>query len=168
MPCGDANLIEQIIEKIIAKVFRDSAPAVHCEPLDGGLTNRNYKVSLGTDTHVLRIGTQNAPVHGISRSAEYHCALAAYHAGISPEIIGFFPEEDVLVTRFIEGKPLTAKEIRQSEMLPPRIVKLLKKYHSIQNFPPTFCVCNAIQSYIEQASGLGSIWSVILKSRSSF
>ncbi len=109
---------------------------------------------MGADTYVLRIGAHNAPIHGINRSAEFHCALAAYKAGISPEIIGFFSEEDVLVTRYIEGKPLSAKDIRQPGML-QRIVKLMKRYHSIQNFPPVFCVCNAINSYVQQASGLG-------------
>lgn len=150
MLCGDENLIG----KIIRKIFHEGAPAVHCEPLAGGLTNRNYKVSLGADTYVLRIGVSNAPVHGISRSDEYHCALTAYEAGISPEIIRFFPEEDVLVTRYIEGRPLTAKDIRHPRMI-SRIITLMKRYHSISNFPQIFCVCNSINSYVEQASSLG-------------
>ncbi len=144
MSYGDENRVWEIIEKLCPN-------AVHCNPISGGLTNRNYKISLEKDIYVLRIGVNESSSHGINRHTEYGCASAAHKAGISPEIIGFFPDDDVLITRYIQGKPLSATEIRQPHMT-RRVAELIKRCHSIQNFPGLFSACDTIKAYLKYFS----------------
>lgn len=72
---------------------------------DGGITNHNFKVTVGGETVVLRIGGKDTELLGIDRRAEYEATLAAADAGVGPEIVAFVEPEGYLVTRFIEGTP---------------------------------------------------------------
>ena len=94
-------------------------------PLAGGLTNTNFKVGYQGADYVVRIG-EDIPEHGVMRFNELNASIAAFKAGISPEIIHSVP--GALVMRFIEGKTLAAKDIRNNETL-EKILPLLKKCH---------------------------------------
>lgn len=99
--------------------------AVIAEPLSGGLTNTNFKVHhMGAD-YVVRIGA-DIPEHGVMRFNELNASMAAFAAGISPEIIHH--ETGALVMRFIEGRTLTAEDICKTDVL-QRLLPLLKKCH---------------------------------------
>ena len=50
---------------------------VDVEPLGGGITNHNFKVSLGGDAYVVRIGGEGTELLGIDRHAEEAAARAA-------------------------------------------------------------------------------------------
>ena len=95
-------------------------------PLDGGLTNTNFKVHYRNEDYVIRIG-EDIPEHGIMRFNELNASRAAYQAGISPEIT--HSEKGALVIRFIEGDTLNAADVRNQEML-QRILPLLKSCHN--------------------------------------
>jgi len=94
-------------------------------PLDGGLTNTNFKVCYKNEDYVIRIG-EDIPEHGIMRFNELNASQAAYQAGISPQIT--HSEKGALVIRFIEGETLNAADIRKQDML-ERILPLLKTCH---------------------------------------
>src|SRR5262249_18409584 len=79
------------------------------EPLEGGLTNRNYRIQAGDDVFVLRIGGADANLLGIDRKRELACARAAAAAGIGPEVIAYHPEHQAMVRRFVPGRLLTAE-----------------------------------------------------------
>jgi thiamine kinase-like enzyme len=126
-----------------------------CVILDGGITNRNYKVEVDKATYVIRIGGENIEVHGIHRPTEFQCAWAAFKAGIAPEIIAFRPEDDVFITRFIHGRTLTDEDVRRPECL-VQIVELMQRYHAIQDFSGSFSVFDVSNNYLELASSFGS------------
>ncbi len=67
------------------------------------------------------------PDHGILRFNEVAAARAAFAAGLSPEVIAAGP--GFLVTRFLNGRPLTSDEVRAPANL-PRIVDLLRRCHT--------------------------------------
>jgi thiamine kinase-like enzyme len=95
-------------------------------PLAGGLTNTNFKVHYRGEDFVVRIG-EDIPEHGVMRFNELNASIAAYKAGISPEIIHNDP--DALVMRFIEGTTLTPARVREDHYL-ERILSLLKRCHN--------------------------------------
>jgi thiamine kinase-like enzyme len=94
----------------------------------GGLTNRNYKLTLGAESYVLRIAGEGTE-RFIDRAAELHNARAAAAAGVAPEILFCDPASGLLLTRFIAGgQALDAASIRT----PPRLrqaVLTLKRLH---------------------------------------
>jgi thiamine kinase-like enzyme len=106
--------------------FRGKEVAIH--PLEGGLTNQNYRLEVGGESYVLRIGSADTHLLGIEREREVTCARAAAAAGIGPDVIAFLPEKQALVTRFVAGRLLTAGDANQPETL-HRVAELLRRCH---------------------------------------
>jgi thiamine kinase-like enzyme len=113
------------IEQIKAEQLVYWEEPVVAEPLAGGLTNTNFKVRYRGQDFVVRVG-DDIPEHGVMRFNELNASVAAYKAGISPEIV--YDAPGVLVMRFIKGQTLTAENIRETATL-ERILPLLKKCH---------------------------------------
>ncbi|MDH3635357.1 MAG: phosphotransferase family protein [Gammaproteobacteria bacterium] len=99
--------------------------AIDIEPLSGGMTNLNYKVTDGDEQYVVRFG-EDDPVHLISRANEIASCRAAFEIGVSPELVHH--EAGILVVRFIEGKVFDEADVRVDQNL-ERIVALLKRFH---------------------------------------
>jgi thiamine kinase-like enzyme len=98
---------------------------VDIEPLSGGMTNLNFKVTDGADQYVVRFG-EDDPIHLISRRNEIASSRAAFDIGVSPELIHH--EAGILVVRFIDGKVFDESDVRIDQNL-ERIVELLKRFH---------------------------------------
>jgi hypothetical protein len=75
-----------------------------------GLTNANYRVTVGGERIVLRVGGGNTERLGMDRSQEVVALRAAAAAGIGPERVSFLPPEGHLVARWINGRYWDAAE----------------------------------------------------------
>lgn len=95
------------------------------EPLSGGITNVNLRLSDGDRCFVVRLG-EDIPEHGVSRSNELALSRAAEVAGISPAV--HYHEQGVLVLDFIEAQTYTEEMARDPANV-TRIVDLLKRMH---------------------------------------
>ena len=98
---------------------------VDIEPLSGGMTNLNFKVTDGASQYVVRFG-EDDPIHLISRRNEIASSRAAFDIGVSPELVHH--EAGILVVRFIDGKVFDESDVRIDQNL-VRIVELLKRFH---------------------------------------
>ena len=101
-------------ERIAERVWPDGLRSL--EPLGGGITNRNFKVTLldGAEV-VLRIGGKDTELLGIDRDNEHAATRAAADAGLAPEVIAFVEPEGYLVTRFVAGRPVPVDEVRTTD-----------------------------------------------------
>lgn len=122
--------------------------AVEIEPLNGGMTNLNFKVTDGSQQYVVRLG-EDDPIHLISRNNEAECCRAAFQIGVSPELI--YNEPGLLVVRFIEGKVFAEADIRDNDNL-RRIVGLLRRFHHgvpqyFRQIPVMFWVFQVLRHY---------------------
>jgi thiamine kinase-like enzyme len=84
----------------------ESAPVL----LEGGITNRNYRLRWGGRDCVLRLPGKETALLGIDRATERDATRAA--AGIAPDVIAFEPRLECLVTTFIAGRPVGEGELR--------------------------------------------------------
>jgi thiamine kinase-like enzyme len=89
-------------EQIVERVWPRQAATI--EPLGGGITNRNFRVDVGGEAFVLRIGGEDTELLGIERSAEHAASLVAAELGLAPEVVAFLEPEGYLVTRYVEGE----------------------------------------------------------------
>ena len=119
-------------------------------PLDGGITNNNFRIDVGGESFVLRIAGADTELLGIDRSVEYAANLAAGRLGIAPEVFYFIQPEGYLITRFLAGRPIPPAEIRQPESI-RRVMEVLRKIHTMPDIPGTFNVFQVIASYFEIA-----------------
>src|SRR5947207_6449120 len=128
--------MDQRIEHILGQIPGWSGSEVLVTPLVGGITNQNYRVDVGGETFVLRIGGKGTQLLGIDRGREHICTAIAAQMGVGAEVIHFLASEDALVTRFIVGTGISPETAAQPETL-RRIVDSITRYRAGSSFPAT-------------------------------
>ena len=130
-----------MIDSIVARVWPAGVDSV--EPLGGGITNRNFKVTTGGATFVLRIGGKDTGLLGINRDVEHTASLAAAGLGIAPEVVGFVEPDGYLVTRYVEGEVgrVSIEEAAQ----------LLRRLHSAPPIAGRFDSFRVVEAYADIA-----------------
>jgi thiamine kinase-like enzyme len=114
-----ANLAERIAALAIW------SGRVDPKPLAGGITNQNFKIEDGGRRYVVRVG-HDLLVHGVVRATELAASRAAHLAGLSPAVV--HAEPGILVLDFIEGRTLTAEDVRNPVNL-ERLIDIVRRCH---------------------------------------
>jgi thiamine kinase-like enzyme len=121
---NDAEFLHNLLRRLTALSGRELV----IEPLEGGLTNRNYLVHADGEAYVARLAGADTELLGIDRDREAACAQAAAAAGVGPEVVAYLREPTMLVTRFAPGAPLTGAALRNSNAL-RRVAQALQLCH---------------------------------------
>jgi thiamine kinase-like enzyme len=120
-------------------------------PLEGGITNRNYRVRFGGADYVVRLPGRDTTLLGISRDAEHIANRAAAELGIAPAVAAAMP--DCLVTRFVECRAVRAEELRAE---PEELAAALRRFHDrAPPLPVRFWVPDLVDDYAATALGRG-------------
>ena len=139
-------------ETVVARLWPAASPRI--EPLGGGITNHNFKVSFDSESYALRIGGNDTELLGIARPAEHAAAQAAAAVGVGPEVVAFLEAEGVLVTRFVEGEPVPPERMRTPEGI-ARVVAALRPFHEGAKIPAIFDSFRIVETYAETAQAHG-------------
>jgi len=106
------------LPRIIARLEADLGAAEgEPRPLDGGITNRNFRVRLGGTDYVVRLPGRDTSLLGIDREVERAATAAAAATGVAPRVGAFLADEGCLVTEFIDGQPISRDDLRSSRTL---------------------------------------------------
>src|SRR5260370_14754966 len=146
--------MDQHIERILRQIpgWRISDAVIN--PLVGGITNQNYRVDIGEESFVLRIGGKGTHLLGIDRERESICTAIAAQVGVGAEVLHFLAAEDALITRFIVGAGISPETAAQPETL-RRIVDSMRRYHIGPAFPGTFSPFETLRNYHSLALAYG-------------
>jgi thiamine kinase-like enzyme len=98
------------------------------QALGGGITNLNVLVTDEKRRAVVRIG-DDIPVHQIMRFNELAASRAAHAAGVSPKVIHHEP--GALVIDFIEGRTMTAEDLRGDDRLAEALSLVARAHREI-------------------------------------
>jgi thiamine kinase-like enzyme len=128
-----------------------SAKTPEITELSGGITNKNYKITVNDESYVLRLGGNETKSLGIDRAVEYECSRLAAQIGIAPQPIAFLEPEGYIVARFISGKGISTEEIGTAENI-KRVLQAMKAYHALDFFPGTFSPFRVAEEYAATAS----------------
>ncbi len=113
------------------------------QPLDGGITNRNFRVTLGGADYVIRRPGKDTDLLGIDREAERLANEAAAQLGIAPAVAAAL--DDCLVTRFIVCEPVQSQELRDGV---EEVARALRSFHdSGIRLPTSFWVPDLLEDY---------------------
>ena len=143
-----ADLAAAIVQ--IPALSRMPGSELAIEPLPG-LTNRNYKITTGSGSFVLRLPGPGTEMY-IDRGAEAHDAALAAKAGLTPEIVFADPATGLMLTRFVDGaETLTAAAMHDPGTLRDAAQILRRLHDSGLVFRREMRVFDKIDSYLQKS-----------------
>jgi thiamine kinase-like enzyme len=116
------------------------------EPLPGGLTNRNYKVTTPAGRFVARLWHEG-DLLAINRDHEHHNSVAAAAAGVGAPVLAYRPELGLLVLGYIDGRTFRNADVAQPANI-PRIADACRRLHAGPRFASDFDMFQVQQYYL--------------------
>jgi thiamine kinase-like enzyme len=136
--------IDEVLERV--SLWRD-AEDVRASPLSGGLTNANHLVEADGARYVVRIPGARTELLAVDRRNERHNAEAASTTGVSPRVLEYLDDANVMVLEFIEGETMTGERLRSPEQA-RRIAESLRRLHAGPRFLRDFDMFRTVEFYV--------------------
>jgi thiamine kinase-like enzyme len=136
------------VEEMVERLWPGSEVVVTV--LGGGITNHNFKVEVGGETFVLRIGGKDTELLGINRTHEHAASVLAASLGVGPEVVAFVEPEGYLVTRFVEGTPVPPERMPVAA-----VAETLRLVHGAGVIPSRFDSFRVVETYRDTAEERG-------------
>jgi thiamine kinase-like enzyme len=122
--------------------------------LDGGLTNRNYKVSTPAGTFVARVFSRGGELLAINRDNEYRNTAVAAAAGAAAPVIEYRPEEGILVIGYVAGRTFSNADVSAPGNI-ARIAGACRRLHAAQPFVNDFNMFDIQRRYLDLVRARG-------------
>jgi thiamine kinase-like enzyme len=122
--------------------------ATEIEPLTGGMTNTNWKVTSPSGCYVVRISGKDTSLLAIDRANEAHNTIAAAETGVGARFVAAVPEHDALVLEFIEGEVMSPGKLRDGGHV-EAIAAACRRLHSGRRFLHDFDMFEIQPRYLE-------------------
>ena len=145
---------DDAVEAIARSVPGWASGELGIEPLEGGITNRNFVVTRAGERFVLRVPGKDTELLGIDRANEARAATLAAEAGVGPLVVAFLPESGCFVARFVDGDHIPMADLRRDDVL-GSVVGSLRRFHLCPPIPSTFNVFRVVEIYAETATARG-------------
>jgi thiamine kinase-like enzyme len=130
-------------------------PEGEARALEGGITNRNYLVTLGGKRYVVRVPGKDTSLLGIDRSAEREANENAAAIGIAPRVVAQLDDPPCLVTEFVECTEMTPEGLREPKTMETVMEELRSVHESGADLPTSFDSFRVVEEYRETAVSRG-------------
>src|SRR5689334_1798638 len=137
-----------VIEEAVAKIEDWKGRQIDIQPLSGGLTNSNFKVTVDGMPYFIRVPGESTELLAIDRNNEYHNSEAAAQAGVGPQVLYHLPEYNVMVLKFLDGKTMS-KDSLNAPGMPTRMALAVKKLHAGPRFLTDFNMFRLTEYYLK-------------------
>jgi thiamine kinase-like enzyme len=107
------------------------------EPLPGGLTNENLKVTTAEGVFVVRRWSDDTGLLAIDRDNEYENSVRAAEAGVGAPVVGYLPERNAMVFEFVGGQTMRAEDLRRGDRL-TAVADACRRLHAARRFRDDF------------------------------
>ena len=126
------------------------------EPLEGGITNRNYRVRFAGEDVVVRLPGKDTELLEIDRGAEKEAGELAARAGVGPAVVAMLEDPPCLVTEFVVGEPMRAEELRERAVL-AEVARALRTLHAREErLPVAFSAFRIVETYAARMADRGA------------
>ncbi len=136
------------VEQVVARISAWQGKQIEIQPLSGGLTNTNYRVTVDGIPHFVRIPGAKTELLAIDRRNEYHNSKAAAETGVGPKVLYHIPEYDAMVLEFIDGQTMSNQRL-QAPGMPTRIAQSIKLLHGGPRFLTDFNMFRLTEYYLK-------------------
>jgi aminoglycoside phosphotransferase (APT) family kinase protein len=124
------------------------------EPIEAGITNRNFRVDVEGEAFVLRLAGADTQLLGIDRDDEVEAGRVAAAAGIGPEVVAFLPELGCVVTRFVPGEPIAEERLGEPAVM-RSVVSSIRAIHACPPIHATFPVFRIVERFRDTGAERG-------------
>jgi len=136
------------IDQVVREIHDWQGRMVEIEPLAGGLTNTNYRLSVEGQPCIVRIPGASTELLAVDRPNEIYNSKAAAETGVAPKVLYELPLYDVMVLEFIDGATMSIMSL-QALGMPERIARSLRLLHAGRSFLKDFDMFRLVEFYLE-------------------
>jgi thiamine kinase-like enzyme len=119
--------------------------------LEGGITNRNFRVRFAGTDYVLRLPGKRTDLLGIDREAECIATKAGAELGFAPRVVTLLADPACLVTTYIDGERAEAATLRDVDNIGEIARDLRALHESETDLPVSFDPFGLGERYAETA-----------------
>ncbi len=148
---GDGGIRETVdpeLARVLEQVPELGGPGREVTPIEGGMTNRNFRVRTPSGDYIVRVSVAQAGELGIDRDNEHHNSALAAEVGVGAPVIARVRDPEALVVRFVDGVTMTPQEFTD----PGRISALaaaLRTLHTARPFARDFNMVDVQARYLQ-------------------
>ena len=142
------------VAALVARVPEWAGCDLDIRPLHGGITNRNFVVTVDGAEWVVRIPGERTELLGIDRANEREAAERAAQLGIGPPVLGELPGVHTLITRLVPGHHL--EHAHFTERLAD-VVPMLRAFHGSGALRGAFPIHRVVEWHARDASSHGVV-----------
>ncbi|HEX6206450.1 MAG TPA: choline/ethanolamine kinase family protein [Solirubrobacterales bacterium] len=124
--------------------------------LNGGITNRNYRVRFAGSDVVVRLPGEDTQLLEIDRAAEKAAGELAARAGLGPAVVARLDKPPCLVTEFVVGEPMQPEELREPGALAEAATALRTLHACEERLPVEFASFRVVETYAARMAGRGA------------
>ncbi len=136
------------IEEVIAGIPAWDGRHVAVEPIEGGITNTNYRLTVEGDRFCVRIPGRDSSLLAIDRAAEYANTLAAARAGVGAGVAHAVGDTPVMVLEWIDGVVRDETGLAELADTPRRIAEATSRLHAGPAFVGEFDMFRIEEGYL--------------------
>jgi thiamine kinase-like enzyme len=115
-------------------------------PLDGGLTNHNYRARFGGREVVVRLPGVRTELLGADRGAEREASDRAAAVGVAPALLASLEDPPCLVFEYVAGETMTAARLREPDSI-AAVAAALRALHGCEPIAAGFDSFRLVESY---------------------
>jgi thiamine kinase-like enzyme len=115
-------------------------------PLDGGLTNHNFRARFDGRDVVVRLPGVRTELLGSDRNAEREASTRAAAVGVAPALLASLEDPSCLVFEFVVGETMTAERLRDPGLV-PAVAAALRALHGCAPIVARFDSFRLVESY---------------------
>ena len=139
--------MEPSIEDVIAAIPSWVGAQIDVMPISGGLTNRNFRVSVDGTSHFVRIPGVATDLLAVDRGNELANTIAAAEAGVGARVLHHLPAWNVMVLEWLDAKTMSNAAFQQPGA-PARIADALQRLHAGPSFRDDFDMVALTRRYL--------------------
>ncbi len=145
----------RIVELVTPKLGQLGAAPT---PLEGGITNRNYRARFGETDYVIRVPGKDTNLLEINRRCEVAANDRAAQLGVAPPVAVSLEDPAAIVTEFVTGHGMSSEELREPSMM-SRVAVSLARIHDAADAPQPCTIFNSfrlVETYAKTAADRGA------------
>jgi thiamine kinase-like enzyme len=141
----DVLTIDDVIAGVPAFAGRDVA----VEPIEGGLTNLNYRLTVDDgERFCVRIPGRDSSLLAVDRQVEWRNTVAAAEAGVGARVVHVVGDLPVMVLEWIDGEVQSSESLR-NDAAQPKMAAACRKLHAGPSFVNRFDMFRIAAGYLE-------------------